>query len=84
MFNWIPLADADDPGRPAYVSEGYVNDPRMVLPRYWPSQVLANLDTVRIIGNEAAAYAGQNKAVELDYYDIVCAPTLGPIPALAP
>ena len=84
MFNWIPLADANDPGRPAYVAEGYVNDPRMVLPRYWPSQVLENLDTVRILGNEAAAYAEQNKAVELEYYDIVCAPTLGPIPALAP
>jgi hypothetical protein len=41
-------------------------------------------DTVRIMGNEAAAYAEQNKAVELEYYDIVCAPTLGPIPALAP
>lgn len=84
MFNWIPLADANDAGRPAYVAEGYVNDPRMVLPRYWPSQVLENLDTVRIMGNEAAAYAEQNKAVELEYYDIVCAPTLGPIPTLAP
>ena len=28
MFNWIPLADANDAGRPAYVAEGYVNDPR--------------------------------------------------------
>jgi hypothetical protein len=84
MFNWIPLADANDAGRPAYVAEGYVNDPRMVLPRYWPSQVLANLDTIRIISNEAAAYAAQSKAVELEYYDIVCAPTLGPIPAAVP
>ncbi len=84
MFNWIPLADADDPGRPAYISEGYVNDPRMVLPRYWPSQVLANLDTIRIISNEAAAYAEQSRAVEMEYYDIVCAPTLGPIPAVRP
>ena len=84
MFNWIPLADADDPGRPAYVAEGYVNDPRMVLPRYWPSQVLENLDTIRIMGEEAAAYAEQNKATELEYYDIICSPTLGPIPTLAP
>jgi hypothetical protein len=36
------------------------------------------------MGNEAAAYAEQNKAVELEYYDIVCAPTLGPIPTVAP
>ena len=84
MFNWVPLADANDPGRPAYVAEGYVNDPRMVLPRYWPSQVLENLDTVRIMGNEAAAYAEQVKPVELEYYDIVCAPSLGPFPTLTP
>jgi hypothetical protein len=84
MFNWIPLADLNDPGRPAYVAEGYVNDPRMVLPRYWPSQVLENLDTVRIMGEEAAAYSEQNKATELEYYDILCSPTLGAIPTLAP
>jgi hypothetical protein len=42
------------------------------------------LDEIRILGNEAAAYAEQNKAVELEYYDIVCAPTLGPIPTVAP
>ncbi len=80
MFNWIPLADQDDPARPAYLSEGYVNDPRMVIPRYWPYQVQANLDLVRNIGNQAAAYAEQNKPTELEYYDIVCAPTLGAIP----
>ncbi len=32
------------------------------------------------ISQEAAAYAAQNKATELEYYNIVCAPTLGPIP----
>jgi hypothetical protein len=80
MYNWIPLADQDDPARPAYQSEGYVNDPRLVIPRYWPYQVQAELDTVRNIGKEAAAYAEQNKTTELEYYDIVCAPTLGPIP----
>jgi peptidoglycan/xylan/chitin deacetylase (PgdA/CDA1 family) len=81
MFNWIPLSDASDPGRPSYIPEGPVNDPRLTLPRYWPAQVLAELDTIRIIGKEAAAYAGQNKAVELEYYDIVCAPILGALPA---
>jgi hypothetical protein len=80
MFNWIPLADQDDPARPAYLSEGYVNDPRLVIPRYWPYQVQANLDLVRNIGNQAAAYAEQNKPAELEYYDIMCAPTLGTIP----
>lgn len=80
MYNWIPLADADDPARPAYQDEGYVNDPRMVIPRYWPYQVSSNIDTVRQIGNQAAAYAEQNKAIELEYYDILCAPTYGAIP----
>ena len=80
MFNWIPLADQADPARPAYLAEGYVNDPRMVLPRYWPYQVRAELDNVRTIGNQAAAYAEQNKATELEYYDIMCAPMLGAIP----
>jgi hypothetical protein len=80
MYNWVPLADQTDPARPAYLPEGYVNDPRMVIPRYWPYQVRANLDTVRNIGKDAAAYAEQNKATELEYYDIMCAPALGAIP----
>jgi hypothetical protein len=80
MYNWVPLADQTDPKRPAYMPEGSVNDPRMVIPRYWPYQVQANLDVVRNIGQEAAAYAEQNKATELEYYDIMCAPTLGTIP----
>jgi hypothetical protein len=80
MFNWIPLADEADPARPAYQPEGYVNDPPMVIPRYWPYQVQASLDAVRNIGKDAATYAEQNKAIELEYYDIMCAPTLGPIP----
>jgi hypothetical protein len=80
MYNWVPLADQQDPARPVYLPEGYVNDPRMVLPRYWPSQVQSNLDAVRNIGKDAAAYAEQNEATELEYYDIVCAPTMGAIP----
>ena len=80
MYNWIPLADQADPARPAYLPEGYVNDPRMVIPRYWPYQVRSELDNVRNIGKEAQAYAEQNKATELEYYDIVCAPTMGPMP----
>ena len=80
MYNWIPLADQPDAGRPLHIAEGPVNDPRMVLPRYWPNQVLGSLDGVRMTGDQAAAFAEQNKATEMDYYDIVCAPTLGPVP----
>jgi hypothetical protein len=80
MYNWVPLADQADPGRPSFMPEGPVGDPRMTLPRYWPNQVLPNIDVVRNMGNEAAAFAEQNRATELEYYDIVCAPSYGPIP----
>ena len=80
MYNWIPLADQPDPARPAHLPEGYVNDPRMVIPRYWPYQVRGELDNIRNLGKEAAAYAEQNKATELEYYDIMCTPVLGPMP----
>jgi len=56
----------------------------MTLPRYWASQALRNIDKVRLIGEEAAAFAEQNREIELEYYDIVCAPQFGPIPAVAP
>jgi len=80
MFNWVPLADQTDPGRPYALADGPVNDPLMVIPRFWDVDARAHLDEVRQIGNDAAAYAQQNKATELEYYDIMCAPTYGPIP----
>ncbi|MBN1304214.1 MAG: hypothetical protein JXA13_07250 [Anaerolineales bacterium] len=81
MYNWVPLSDESDPMRPSYLSEGYVGDPLMTLPRYWDTNASSHIDTVRTIGNEAAIYAEQYKAVELDYYDIVCTPSYGPISA---
>ena len=78
MFNWVPLAD-NDPNQYA-IADGPVNDPLMVLPRYWDTDARAHIDTVTQIGDAATAYAQQNKATELEYYDIVCAPTLGPMP----
>ena len=80
MYDWVPQAVAVDPQRPYSIPEGPSNDPLLTLPRYWPTQVLAQLDTIRMMGNDAAAYAEQNKAIELEYYDIVCAPTYGSIP----
>jgi len=82
MFNWVPQADS--PTSPTDIAEGPVGDPRMTLPRYWPGQVIPNLDLVRVIADQAAAYAQQNKDTELLYYNVVCAPTLGPIPVAAP
>lgn len=80
MYNWIPQSDEKDPGRPSYIPEGPAGDPLMTLPRYWDTDVRAHLDEVRTIGQDAAVYAQQNKATELEYYDIMCAPKLGPIP----
>jgi hypothetical protein len=81
MYNWIPQGDQKDPARPYYIPEGPVGDPLMTLPRYWDVDARAHLDDIRVLGQEAAVYAEQNKATELEYYDIVCAPTYGPIPA---
>jgi hypothetical protein len=80
MYNWTPLADEFDPQRPSYIPEGAIKDPLMTLPRYWPRQALNAIDGVRATGNEARAYAEANKAAELEYYDIVCKPTYGPMP----
>jgi hypothetical protein len=77
MFNWIPLSDQADPMRPNFIPEGPINDPLMVLPRYWSTDARAHLDTVRKIGNEAIAFAEKNKTAEMEYYDILCASTYG-------
>jgi len=79
MFDWIPLAQASDTMRPVYLPEGPAGDPLLTLPRYWPSQVSGELDSIRLMGKDAAAHAEANKATELEYYDIVCAPEYGPL-----
>jgi peptidoglycan/xylan/chitin deacetylase (PgdA/CDA1 family) len=80
MFNWVPQAAALDAMRPSYIAEGPAADPLLTLPRYWDTDALIHIGTVAQIGDEAAAYAAQNKATELEYYDILCAPTYGPLP----
>jgi len=80
MYNWVPQADTVNDSNPLAIPETPAGNPLMTLPRYWSTNVLENIDTVRVIGNEAAAYAEQNRATELDYYDIVCSPTYGPLP----
>jgi hypothetical protein len=84
MYNWVPQSDASDPQRPSYLPEISAGDPLMTLPRYWDTDASIHIDTVRQLGNEAAQYAQANKAVELEYYDIVCAPTYGNIPEKQP
>ncbi|GAB4541772.1 MAG: hypothetical protein Fur002_10780 [Anaerolineales bacterium] len=80
MYNWIPQADAASASNPYALPETSAGNPLMTLPRYWSSSARGEIDTVRQIGEQAQLYAEQNKAVELDYYDIVCAPAYGPLP----
>ena len=80
MYNWVPQADSVNDDNPLAIPEVPAGNPLMTLPRYWSPNARGEIDTVRNIGDEATAYAEQNKATELEYYDIVCAPTLGPIP----
>ncbi|MDR3574847.1 MAG: polysaccharide deacetylase family protein [Anaerolineaceae bacterium] len=84
MYNWVPLGDSVDLRYPSYIPEGPVNDPLMVLPRYWDTDAFSHIDEVRTMGKQAAAYASQNKATELEYYDIVCKSITGLIPTAQP
>lgn len=80
MYNWIPQADTVNDSNPYAIPEVPAGNPLMTLPRYWSANARSNIGTVASIGDGAAAYAEQNKATELEYYDIVCAPAYGPIP----
>jgi len=80
LYNWVPLANEVDPQRPALIPEGNINDPLMTLPTYSPQEALFALDSVRIIGKEAATYALENMQIEHEYYEIVCSSEYGPMP----
>jgi len=81
MFNWVPLGDEVTPVHgESWQPEGPINDPLMLLPRYWSTDAILHMDDVVQIGQEAATYAEANKSTELDYYDIVCSPTYGSLP----
>ncbi|MFN3491852.1 MAG: hypothetical protein ACK40V_06495, partial [Anaerolineales bacterium] len=74
MYNWIPQADTFNASNPLAIPETPAGNPLMTIPRYMDIYARENIDTVRVIGQEAKAYAEQNKVIELEYYDIVCAP----------
>jgi hypothetical protein len=79
MYNWVPQADAVNQANPMAIPEMPSGNPLMTLPRYWDTDARNQLDNVRAIGDQALQYAEQNKATELEYYDIVCAPVYGAI-----
>jgi hypothetical protein len=82
MYNWVPQADTVSVSNTYAIPETPAGNPLMTLPRYADINARGELDHVSQIGEQAAAYAEQNKAIELEYYDIVCAPTSGAIPGL--
>jgi hypothetical protein len=81
MYNWIPQTDKINQSNTVAIPETPAGNPLMTIPRYWDSDARNKLDDIRQISDQAAQYAEQNKATELEYYDIVCAPTYGAIPA---
>ncbi len=81
MYNWVPQADSTNDSNPYAIPETPAGNPLMTLPRYTDITARENIDIVRTIGQEATQYAEQNKTTELEYYDIICAPTYGPIPS---
>jgi hypothetical protein len=82
MYNWVPQADTISQSNTFAIPETPAGNPLMTLPRYWAPNARNDLDNVRQIGDQATAFAEQNKATELEYYDIVCSATHGAIPAL--
>ena len=76
MYNWVPLCDVTDPSRPYFMIDGNM-DPLFVIPRYWDTDAVYNVDTVRQIGKEARDYLYSIRETEVEYYDIVCKPIMG-------
>ena len=76
MYNWVPLCDVNDPARPYYKLDGNM-DPLFVIPRYWDTDAVYHVDTVRQIGKEARDYLYSIRETEVEYYDIVCKPVMG-------
>lgn len=62
MYNWIPLGDP----------EIKVNDPLMVLPRYWSNTAYIALDDAVEISTQAVAFAEKNRAQEYQWYEAFC------------
>jgi peptidoglycan/xylan/chitin deacetylase (PgdA/CDA1 family) len=62
MFNWIPQGE----------KEREVNDPLMVLPRYWSIEAGRALEQAVAIGEAAKAAAEEVREEELLYYSLFC------------
>lgn len=72
MYNWIPLGEKTNPALPEWLPEVPIEDPLMVLPRYWSVDALARLEEVTAIGTEAATEALKNRPIELEFMQRNC------------
>lgn len=70
LFNWIPLS----------AEEEAMQDPLMVLPRFWSRDAGLALDLGVQAGEQAAAYARANYPKEARWYSAVCGGVLPPLP----
>ena len=62
LFNWVPQGEQELP----------YNDPLMLLPRYWDTAALLNLEQAAQIGDAAQAFAKDNYAAEAAWYAQNC------------
>lgn len=70
MFNWIPLG----------AEEQAVNDPLMVLPRFWSTALGVNLDVAVRVSEQAKADAAASYEAEAQYFRTYCGGELPPRP----
>jgi len=62
MFNWVPQGE----------KEQAIGEPQMLLPRFWSSAALLNLDQAAAIGDEARLFANENYPAEAAWYRENC------------
>lgn len=62
FFNWVPLGD----------EESEMNDPLMVLPRYWSSAATVNMDEAIELQEKMMAFNEENRSEEYRWYQAFC------------
>jgi peptidoglycan/xylan/chitin deacetylase (PgdA/CDA1 family) len=69
QFNWIPLGE----------DERSYNDPLMLLPRFWDTAAVLNLEQTAQIGDAAQEFAKENYAAEATWFSQNCGGELPPV-----
>jgi peptidoglycan/xylan/chitin deacetylase (PgdA/CDA1 family) len=69
LFNWVPLSER----------ERALNDPLLLLPRFWDTAALLNLEQTAQIGDAARLFAQENYAAEAAWFSQNCGGELPPL-----